>query len=127
MTRVGVLTKYSLGYMLPGKASLSWDAGKILQMVGRARETVGEKGVSVRVDGKKDRGHERKKIGALGSPDRNNLGACCHLCVLLFMCDTICIHSYLCMTPFVCMPLFIYDTICIYCYSCMTPFVCCYL
>ena len=71
MTRAGILTKYSLGYMLPGKASLSWGAGKILQMVSRAWETVGEKEASVAVGGKRIEGAREKKIGALGSPDRN--------------------------------------------------------
>ena len=61
MTRAGILTKYSLGYMLPGKASLSWGAGKILQMVSRARETVGKKGSKCESGWEKDRGHERKK------------------------------------------------------------------
>ena len=72
MTRAGILTKYTLGYMLPGKASLSWRAGKILQMVSRARETVGKRGIRVRVGGKRIEGAREKKIGALGSPDRNN-------------------------------------------------------
>ena len=71
MTRAGILTKYSLGYMLPGKASLSWGAGKILQMVSRTWETVERRGVSVRVDGKRIEGARERKIGALGSPDRN--------------------------------------------------------
>ena len=71
MTRAGILTKYSLGYMLPGKASLSWVAGKILQMVSRAWESVGEKEASVTVGGKRIEGAREKKIGALGGPDRN--------------------------------------------------------
>ena len=71
MTRAGVLTKYSLGYVLPGKASLSQGAGKILQMVSKAWETVEKEEVSVRVDGKRIEGAREKKIGALGSLDRN--------------------------------------------------------
>ena len=71
MTRAGILTKYSPGYMLPGTASLSWGAGKILQMVSRAWEAVGEKEVSVRVGEKRIEGAREKKVGALGSPDRN--------------------------------------------------------
>ena len=64
MTRAGILTKYSLGYVLPGKASLSWGAGKILQMVSKARETVGkgeEREVSVRVGGKRIEGARESK------------------------------------------------------------------
>ena len=61
MTRAGILTKYSLGYMLPGKASLSQGAGKILQMVGRARETVEKRGSKCESGWKKDRGRERKE------------------------------------------------------------------
>ena len=71
MTRAGILTKYSLGYVLPGKASLSWGVGKILQMVSGAGGNGREKGVSVRVGGKRIEGAREKKIGALGSPDRN--------------------------------------------------------
>ena len=71
MTRAGILTKYSLGYVLPGKASLSWGVGKILQMVSRARRTVGRREVSVRVGGKRIEGAREKKIGALRSPDHN--------------------------------------------------------
>ena len=71
MTRAGILTNYSLGYILPGRASLSWEAGKILQMVSRARETVGKGEVSVRVGGKRIEGAREKEVGALGSPDHN--------------------------------------------------------
>ena len=46
-------------------------AGKILQMVSRARETVGGEGVSVRMGGKRIEGAREKKVGALGSLDRN--------------------------------------------------------
>ena len=68
---MGILTKYSLGYVLPGKASLSWGVGKIPQMVsGRGRQWE-EKGVNVRMGGKRIEGAREKKIGALGSPDRN--------------------------------------------------------
>ena len=71
MTRAGILTKYSLGYVLPGKAGFSWRAGKILQMVSEAWDAVGEIRGNVRVDGKRIEGAREKKIGALGSPDRN--------------------------------------------------------
>ena len=40
-------------------------------MVGRARESVGKERVSVGVGGKRIEGAREKKIGALGSPDRN--------------------------------------------------------
>ena len=63
MTRVGILTKYSLGYVLPGKGKSLMGAGKILQMVSKARETVGKRGRkgSKRESGwEKDRGRERK-------------------------------------------------------------------
>ena len=71
MTRAGILTKYSLGYVLPGKASLSWGAGKILQMVGGRERQWEKREVSVRVGGKRIEGAREKKIGALGSPDHN--------------------------------------------------------
>ena len=61
MTRAGILTKYSLGYMLPGKVSLSQWVGKILQMVSRARESIGERRVSVRVGEKRIEGAREKK------------------------------------------------------------------
>ena len=61
MTRAGSLTKYSLGYMLPGKVSLSQGAGKILQVVSRAREMVGEKGSKCGSGWEKDKGRERKE------------------------------------------------------------------
>ena len=73
MTRAGVLTKYSLGYVLPGKAGFSQGAGKIPQMVSRRGRRWEKRGVSVGVDGKRIEGAREKKIGALGSPDRNNL------------------------------------------------------
>ena len=71
MTRAGFLTKYSLGYMLPGKASLPQGAGKILQTVSKAREVVGKEEVSVRVGGKRIEGARERKVGALGSLDHN--------------------------------------------------------
>ena len=46
-------------------------AGKILQMVSKAREAVRKEGVSVRVSGKRIEGVRERKVGALGSPDRN--------------------------------------------------------
>ena len=46
-------------------------AGKILQMVSGAWETMGRRRVSVRVDGKRIEGARERKVGALGSPDRN--------------------------------------------------------
>ena len=71
MSRAEILTKYSLGYVLPGKASLSRGAGKILQMVSRAREMVGKIGDKCENGWERIEGAREKKIGALGSPDRN--------------------------------------------------------
>ena len=45
--------------------------GKILRMVSKAREVVRKEGVSVRVGGKRIKGARERKVGALGSPDRN--------------------------------------------------------
>ena len=43
-------------------------------MVSEARETMEKRGVSVRVGEKRIEGAREKKVGALGSPDRNTLG-----------------------------------------------------
>ena len=71
MTRAGILTKYRPGIHATRNGKSLMRAGKILQMVNEARETMGKRGVSVRVGGKRIEGAREKKIGALGSPDRN--------------------------------------------------------
>ena len=60
MARWESLLSTGLGYILPGMVSLSWRAGKILQMVSTAREVVRMK--SKRGSGwEKVRGRERKE------------------------------------------------------------------
>ena len=71
MTRAGILTKYSLGYVLPGKVSLSWGRERYYKWQVRRGRQWEKGGVSVRVSGKRIEGAREKKIGALGSPDRN--------------------------------------------------------
>ena len=61
MTRAGILTKYKPGICATRNGKSLMGAGKILQMVSKARETVGKGEVSVRVDGKRIEGAREKK------------------------------------------------------------------
>ena len=71
ITRAGILTKYRPGIRATRNGKSLMRAGKILQMVNKARETVEKWEVSVKVGGKRIEGAREEKIGALGSPDRN--------------------------------------------------------
>ena len=59
MTRAGILTKYKPGIRATRNGKSLKRAGKILQMVSRAREVVG-KGSKCGSRWEKDRGRERK-------------------------------------------------------------------
>ena len=59
MTRVGILTKYKPGIHAARNGESLGRAGKILQMVSRAREMVGMRS-KCESWWEKDRGHERK-------------------------------------------------------------------
>ena len=61
MTRAGILTKYKPGIRATRNGKSLMRAGKILQMVSGARETVGKEGVSVRVNGKRIEGARESK------------------------------------------------------------------
>ena len=71
MTRAGILTKYRPGIRATRNGKSLMKAGKILQRVSKARETVGKEKVNVRVGGKRIEGAREKEVGALGSPDHN--------------------------------------------------------
>ena len=61
MTRAGILTKYRPGIRATRNGKSLMRAGKILQMVSGARETVGKGGVSMRVNGKRIEGARESK------------------------------------------------------------------
>ena len=71
MTRVGILTKYNPGIRTTRNDKSLIRAGKILQMVSKARETVGKGRGKCENGWERIEGAREKKIGALGSLDRN--------------------------------------------------------
>ena len=71
MTRAGILTKYRPGIRATRNGKSLMRAGKILQMVSKARETVGERRGKCESGWERIEGARERKIGALGSPDHN--------------------------------------------------------
>ena len=71
MTRAGILTKYKPGIRATRNGKSLMRAGKILQMVSKARETVGKREVSVGAGGKRIEGARESKNRGPRGLDRN--------------------------------------------------------